>query len=211
MSRQKPRRVAHPRAVRVMHWIGVYAMGCMIFSGWEIYNASPSLPFLFPHWAGLGGWLGGALAWHLSAMWLLLADGVAYLIYGFASGHFRRDLQPPSPAALAHDLGSALHFRLKHRSGHYNAVQRLLYGGVVLAVILQTMTGLAIWKPVQFGWLAGVFGGYPVARGLHLAIMLGIVAFVVLHVTLVAIHPSTLKSMVVSVPTESVAKGEESP
>ncbi|HTH99997.1 MAG TPA: cytochrome b/b6 domain-containing protein [Acidisoma sp.] len=211
MSRQKPRRVAHPRAVRVMHWIGVYAMGCMIFSGWEIYNASPSLPFLFPHWAGLGGWLGGALAWHLSAMWLLLADGVVYLIYGFASGHFRRDLRPPSPAALAHDLGSALHFRLKHRSGHYNAVQRLLYGGVVLAVILQTMTGLAIWKPVQFGWLAGVFGGYPVARGLHLAIMLGIVAFVVLHVTLVAIHPSTLKSMVVSVPTESVAKGEESP
>jgi thiosulfate reductase cytochrome b subunit len=210
MNRQKSPRAAHPPAVRVMHWIGVYAMGCMIFSGWEIYNASPSLPFLFPRWAGLGGWLGGALAWHLSAMWLLFADGFAYLIYGFSSGHFRRDLKPPKPSSLAQDLAAALRFRLKHRAGHYNAVQRLLYAGVVLAIILQVMTGLAIWKPVQFGWVAGLFGGYPVARGLHLAIMLGIVAFVVVHVALVAIHPSTLTSMVVSVPSETLDESEDS-
>ena len=76
MNQLETRRPAHPVAIRIMHWIGVYAMGCMIFSGWEIYNASPSLPFLFPRWAGLGGWLGGALAWHLSAMWLLFADGI---------------------------------------------------------------------------------------------------------------------------------------
>lgn len=196
-------RPAHPVPIRVMHWIGVYAMGCMIFSGWEIYNASPSLPFLFPRWAGLGGWLGGALAWHLSAMWLLFVDGIAYLIYGFISGHFRRDLKPPLPIEVARDLGAALRLRLKHRTGHYNAIQRLLYAGVVVAIILQVMTGLAIWKPVQFGWLAGLFGGYPVARGIHLAIMLAIVAFVVVHVALVVIHPSTLKSMIVSVPTET--------
>jgi thiosulfate reductase cytochrome b subunit len=209
MNREKSPRAAHPPAVRVMHWIGVYAMGCMIFSGWEIYNASPSLPFLFPRWAGLGGWLGGALAWHLSAMWLLFADGLAYLIYGFASGHLRRDLRPPRPSALVQDLAAARRFRLKHRAGHYNAVQRLLYAGVLVAIILQVMTGLAIWKPVQFGWIAGLFGGYPVARGLHLAIMLGIVAFVAVHVALVAIHPSTLKSMVVSVPAEGPAEQED--
>ncbi|MDE2516870.1 MAG: cytochrome b/b6 domain-containing protein [Rhodospirillales bacterium] len=202
MKRQDGRRPAHPWAVRLMHWIGVYAMGCMIFSGWEIYNASPSLPFLFPRWTGLGGWLGGALAWHLSAMWLLFADGLAYLIYGFASGHFRRDLAPPRAAALARDMAAALRFRLPHRAGHYNAVQRVLYAGVVLAIIAQVLTGLAIWKPVQFGWLTGLLGGYPFARGIHLAIMFGIAAFVVLHVTLVAIHPSTLKSMIVAVPAE---------
>ena len=120
MSRREiHRRPAHPVAIRVMHWIGVYAMGCMIFSGWEIYNASPSLPFVFPAWATLGGWLGGALAWHLSAMWLLFADGIAYLVYGFASDHFRRDLKPPRPAELGQDLGAALRFRLKHHMGHY--------------------------------------------------------------------------------------------
>jgi thiosulfate reductase cytochrome b subunit len=159
--RETGRRPAHSVAIRVMHWIGVYAMGCMIFSGWEIYNASPSLPFLFPAWTGLGGWLGGALAWHLSAMWLLFADGIAYLVYGFASGHFRRDLKPPRPADVGRDLSAALRFRLKHHVGHYNAVQRALYAVVIIAVILQVMTGLAIWKPVQLGWLAGLFGGYP--------------------------------------------------
>ena len=119
--RETGRRPAHPVAIRVMHWIWVYAMGCMIFSGWEIYNASPSLPFLFPAWTGLGGWLGGALAWHLSAMWLLFADGIAYLVYGFASGHFRRDLKPPRPAEVVRDVVAALRFRLQHRHG---ALQR---------------------------------------------------------------------------------------
>jgi thiosulfate reductase cytochrome b subunit len=86
--------------------------------------------------------------------------------------------------------------------GHYNGVQRLLYVGVIIAVILQVTTGLAIWKPVQLGWLAGLFGGYPIARGIHLAIMFGIVAFVLVHIALVAVHPRTLKSMIVTVPAE---------
>ena len=176
----------------------LYAMGCMIFSGWKIYDASPSLPFLFPAWTGLGG----ALAWHLSAVWLLFADGIAYPVYGCASGHFRRDLKLPRPAELEQDLAAALRFRLKHHMGHYNAVQRVLYAGVIIAVILQVMTGLAIWKPVQLGGLAGLFGGYPIARNIHLAGMFGIVAFALVHVALVVIHPRTLKSMIVTVPTE---------
>jgi thiosulfate reductase cytochrome b subunit len=135
-------------------------------------------------------------------MWLLFADGAAYLVFGFASGHFRRDLTPPRPADVVHDLVAALRIRLKHRMGHYNAVQRALYAGVIVAVILQVMTGLAIWKPVQLGWLAGLFGGYPIARDIHLATMFGIAAFVLVHVALVAIHPRTLKSMIVTLPAE---------
>lgn len=205
-------RPTHPIAIRIMHWIGVYAMFCMTFSGWEIYNASPSLPFLFPPWTGLGGWLGGALAWHLSAMWILLADGLAYLAYGFASGHFRRDLRLPSLAALARDLWAALTFRLTHRMGHYNAVQRVLYVGVIAAIVAQVTTGLIIWKPVQFDWIAGVFGGYPIARVIHLAIMFAIVSFIVVHVALVAIHPKTLKSMIVTVAAEPAeAENPEEP
>ena len=199
---QTAHRPAHSVAIRVMHWIGVYAMGCMIFSGWEIYNASPSLPFLFPAWTGLGGWLAGGLAWHLSAMWLLFADGIVYLVHGFASGHFRRDLKPPRAAEVGRDLGAALGFRLKHHIGHYNAVQRVLYAGVIIAVILQVITGLSIWKPVQLGWLVGMFGGYSIARGIHLATMFGIVAFIFVHLALVALYPRTLKSMIVTVPAE---------
>jgi thiosulfate reductase cytochrome b subunit len=195
-------RAAHPWPVRVTHWIGVYAIFCMVLSGWEIYDASPSLPFLFPPWATLGGWLAGAIAWHIAAMWLLFADGVAYLAYGLFSGHFRRDLPPPAIGPVFDDLSRALRFRLPHRLGHYNAVQRLLYLGVILTILLSVATGLSIWKPVQLFWLTGLFGGYPVARGIHLALMCMIVAFVVVHVALVAIYPRTLVSMVAGTQSE---------
>jgi thiosulfate reductase cytochrome b subunit len=197
---------AHPATIRLMHWVWVYAIGCMVFSGWQIYNASPSLPFSFPRWTGLGGWLGGALAWHFSAMWLLAADGVAYLAYGLVSGHFRRDIGIPAPRAVVRDFWAALTFRLGHRIGHYNSVQRLLYLGVILALILQVITGLAIWKPVQFGALVAIFGGYPIARNIHLATMFLIVTFVIIHVVLVAIFPRTLVSMIVGVPAESKSR-----
>jgi thiosulfate reductase cytochrome b subunit len=194
--------VAHPATIRFLHWVWVYAIGCMVFSGWQIYNASPSLPFSFPRWTGLGGWLGGALAWHFSAMWLLALDGMAYLAYGFISGHFRRDLGIPTPRAVVRDFWSALTFRLGHRIGHYNAVQRLLYAGVIGALLLQVATGLAIWKPVQLRALVGLFGGYPIARNIHLAIMFLIVAFVIVHILLVVIFPRTLVSMIVGTPAE---------
>ncbi len=194
--------VVHPATIRFLHWVWVFAIGCMVFSGWQIYNASPSLPFSFPRWTGLGGWLGGALAWHFSAMWLLVVDGMAYLAYGFISGHFRRDLGIPMPRAVLRDFWSAFTFRLGHRIGHYNAVQRLLYAGVIGALLLQVATGLAIWKPVQLCALVYLFGGYPIARNIHLAIMFLIVAFVIVHVVLVAIFPRTLVSMIVGTPAE---------
>jgi thiosulfate reductase cytochrome b subunit len=202
---QKPHatgRAAHPWPIRIMHWIGVYAVGCMILSGWQIYDASPDLPFVFPPWMTLGGWLAGGIAWHISAMWLLFADGIAYLVYGVASGHFRRHLAPPRPRDVAGDLGRALRFRLRHRLGHYNAVQRLIYDGVILVIALAIATGLSIWKPVQFGWLTGLFGGYPVARLVHLTMMGLIVAFVIIHLTLVAIYPRTLLSMLAGKPAD---------
>jgi thiosulfate reductase cytochrome b subunit len=197
---------AHPATIRIVHWVWVYAIGCMVFSGWEIYNASPSLPFSFPRWGGLGGWLGGALAWHFSAMWLLAADGMAYVAYGIASGHFRRDLGLPTPRAVVRDLWLALTFRLGHRIGHYNAVQRLLYLGVIGALLLQVVTGLAIWKPVQLSLLVSLLGGYPIARDIHLTGMFLIVGFIVVHVVLVIIFPRTLVSMIVGAPAEPKAR-----
>lgn len=79
-------RALHAWPVRLCHWLNAYAMACLIGSGWGIYNASPLLDFRFPAWATLGGWLGGSIAWHLAAMWLLLGNGLCYLAYGLSSG-----------------------------------------------------------------------------------------------------------------------------
>jgi thiosulfate reductase cytochrome b subunit len=185
-----------------MHWVGATAIICMITSGWAIYNASPSLFFTVPRWMTLGGWLAGGIAWHLTAMWVLLLDGLCYVIYGFLSGHFLRDIRPVEPRSILDDLGKALRFRLKHRLGHYNAVQRLMYSGVLIALCVAVLTGLSIWKPVQLGWLTYMFGGYPVARGIHLAMMCVIVAFLVVHLALVALVPRTLVSMLTSASRE---------
>jgi thiosulfate reductase cytochrome b subunit len=199
-----PRRnyLAHPLPVRIMHWIGAVAVICMILSGLQIYNASPLLPFTFPGWMTLGGWLGGGIAWHLSAMWVLFADGLAYLAYGFLSGHFRRDILPPQPKVILRDLNDALQFRLAHQLGAYNGVQRLLYVGVIIVICLAVTTGLSIWKPVQLRWLTDLFGGYPVARTIHLAMMALIVGFLIIHLALVTLFPRTLVSMLVPVRSE---------
>jgi thiosulfate reductase cytochrome b subunit len=181
-----------------MHWIGAGSIICMMLSGWTIYNASPSLPFTFPRWMTLGGWLAGGIAWHISVMWVLFADGCAYLLYGIFSGHFLTHIRPHGPRAVVRDIWAALTGRL----GHYNAVQRLLYAGVLTVICVTIVTGLAIWKPVQLGWLTDLFGGYPIARAIHLSGMICIALFLIVHLTLVAIFPRTLVAMVTNTPAE---------
>jgi thiosulfate reductase cytochrome b subunit len=189
-------RLRHHPIVRLTHWAGAAAMIVMILSGWQIYNASPIFSFVFPPWITLGGWLGAGIAWHIAAMWVLMADGLVYLAFGFASGHFRRDFWPISPRDFARDAGRALRLALHHDLSSYNAVQKALYAGVVAAAVLAVLTGLSIWKPVQLGWLTEIFGGYPVARVLHFFLMSAISAFLIVHVTLVALVPATLRQMV---------------
>jgi thiosulfate reductase cytochrome b subunit len=189
-------RVIHPLVVRITHWVNALAILIMVSSGWKIYDASPIFDFMFPKWATLGGWLGGALAWHFAAMWVLVFNGLVYVLYGIFSGHFRRDFLPLSISAIWRDFWAALTFRLKHRLGSYNAVQRVLYLAVVAFAVGVVVSGLAIWKPVQFQFFTGLLGGYDVARIVHFLMMAGIVGFVVVHLALVALVPSTLPPMI---------------
>lgn len=188
--------IIHPRFVRITHWLNAIAIVCMASSGWAIYNASPIFPFSFPARLTLGGWLGGAIAWHLAVMWLLVTNGLVYLACALASGHLRRRLLPLHPRAILRDGALALRFRLSHDSGEYNAVQRLLYVGVLLVGVVVVLSGLAIWKPVQLQWLTALMGGYDRARVVHFVAMAAIVAFVVVHFVLVFMFPRTLVSMV---------------
>lgn len=186
----------HPFTVRVVHWTTAFAVICMMLSGWRIYDASPLFDFTFPPAITLGGWLAGAIAWHLAAMWLLVASFVVYLVYGIASGHFRRRMFPVRPGEVAHDLGLALRFRLPHRIGMYNAVQRVFYLGVIVALLGVIASGFSIWKPVQFAPLTALFGGYDTARYVHFFCMAAIAAFIVVHLALVALVPRVLPSMI---------------
>ena len=185
----------HPLAVRITHWINAAAITAMIASGWLIYNASPLFPFVFPSYMTLGGWLGGALAWHFAAMWLLAGNFTIYLGYGLITGHIRRRLFPFCPRDIWRDAMLALRCRLPHDGAHYNAVQRLLYVLAGCGIALAIVSGLAIWKPVQLYPLTALLGGYETARRVHFLAMAGIAGFIVVHLALVAIVPRTLPPM----------------
>src|SRR6202000_1235003 len=170
--------VIHPAWLRAMHWTNALAMTIMVLSGWQIYDASPIFPFRFLHSIPLGGWLGGGLLWHFAAMWLLMINGALYLIFGLATGRFRRKLFPINPGGVLRDTTSALTGHLSHEDlAVYNQVQRLLYLGIIVVGILIVLTGLSMWKPVQLQTLAAVCGGYARARLIHFFCMAAIVAF----------------------------------
>jgi thiosulfate reductase cytochrome b subunit len=197
-TRAPPRPIIHPVWVRVTHWLNAVAILIMIGSGWQIYDASPLFDFVFPHSITLGNWLGGGLLWHFAAMWLLMANGLVYLTLGFATGRFRRKLVPIYPRDVLHDLLAALRGKLAHDDlSVYNAVQKLLYAGVIATGVVIVLSGLSIWKPVQFHYLTSFFGGYDTARYVHFAAMSAIVAFLVVHVALAVLVPKSLRAMVI--------------
>ena len=183
--------------VRITHWINAIAILVMIGSGWQIYNASPLFGFVFPRSITLGGWLAGALLWHFAAMWVLVINGIVYVTLGLVTGRFRRKLLPIYPSDVFTDAKAALSFKLAHDDlSHYNAVQKLLYAGVILCGIIIVLSGLAIWKPVQLQELTALFGGYDFARYVHFFAMAAIVGFLVVHVALALLVPKSLRAMV---------------
>jgi thiosulfate reductase cytochrome b subunit len=189
--------IIHPRWVRVTHWINAVAILVMITSGWRIYNASPLFAFSFPDSITLGGWLAGALLWHFAAMWVLVINGMLYVTLGIVSGRFRRKLLPVRPAAVVADLKAALSGRLSHDDlSVYNAVQRLLYLGVILAGVVIVASGLAVWKPVQLQELTMLFGGYEGARYVHFFAMAAIGGFILIHIVMALLVPKSLRAMI---------------
>jgi thiosulfate reductase cytochrome b subunit len=198
---QKERRL-HPLPLRIMHWINAVAIFIMIGSGWKIYNDDVIFGLLhFPDWLVIGKWAQHGLQWHFFGMWIFVLNGLAYLSYGIATGRFRRKLFPISIREILATVGEALRLRLGHNDlTHYNAVQKILYLGVMAVGILIVISGLALWKPVQFSPLADLFGTFQTIRLVHFLCMSAIVGFVLIHVTLALLVPQSLLAMLTGGP-----------
>lgn len=192
----------HPLPVRIMHWTNAIAMLVMITSGWGIYDDDVIIRGLhFSKFLRLGDWAAWSLNWHFAGMWLLTINGLVYLGYGVVTGRLRERLLPIRPSELIHTVRETLHFRLEHADiTTYNAVQKLLYIIVILAGISQVVTGLAIWKPVQFSGLVSLLGGFQSARVLHFLGMAVISGFLVVHVALALLVPRTIWAMLAGGP-----------
>jgi len=189
--------VVHPAWLRATHWLNALAVVVLMMSGWRIYNATAFLGFAFPKGITLGGWLGGALQWHFAAMWLLAGNGLLYLGFNLATGRLWHRFFPVSPRALLADLLAALKGRLAHADPQqYNAVQRLAYLFVLFDSVLLVLSGLVLWKSVQFPLLRELMAGYEGARRVHFFAMAALAAFVAVHLAMVALVPRTLIHMI---------------
>jgi thiosulfate reductase cytochrome b subunit len=189
--------VVQPMWIRVTHWLNAVGVILMVMSGWRIYNASPLFDFRFPKSITLGGWLAGSLQWHFAVMWLLFVNGCVYLALNILTGRVRHRFWPLSVRQFLSDFGAALRGRLSHDDlTHYNAVQKAAYVGAVALIVLMVLSGLVLWKSVQFPWLRTLLGGYDGARLVHFLAMCGLVLFFLVHVTMVARVPRTLRTMI---------------
>ena len=190
-------RALHPLPLRIMHWTNAVAMIILIGSGWQIYNDEVLLGWLhFPSWMTIGGGPEGALQWHFFAMWILGFNGLAYITYGLRTGRFQRMLLPIRFDEILSEVRKAHRLDLQHDDlTRYNAVQRVLYIGIIIVIVVQVLSGLIIWKPVQFSELSFLFYDFQGARIAHFIGMVAIVAFVLVHVALALIVPQTLIAM----------------
>jgi len=188
----------HPLPVRICHWVNVVALFVMIGSGLQIFRAFPSFGPKIPqhnlmNWPkslALGGWLGGALQWHLTFMWIYMATGVIYLGYQIFSGNYRQVLFVPGDIPGIWPMVRHYFFfgPKPPATEAYNPLQKQAYTSAIGLGVLSVLTGLAIWKPVQFSWLAWLMGGFHYARIWHFAVMWAILLFIFGHLVMVMLH-----------------------
>jgi len=189
---------AQPLWLRITHWLNALAVLVMVTSGWQIYDASPIFKTLtFPPALTLGGWLGGAIQWHFAAMWLLAANFIVYLAMNVATGRLQRRMFPLSLKSVFADAYAALRGKLGHDDlTHYNAVQKFAYLAVIVDLSIVILSGLVVWKSVQFPLLRTLMGGYDNARVVHFFGMSFLVVFFAVHLAMVALVPRSLLLMI---------------
>ncbi len=205
-------RRAQPAAIRLAHWINIPLLVIMAGSGLQILSAYPALgprgalyswyPFQNdapPSWLRFGGWLAGARHWHFAIAWFLILNGIIYLSYMIASGEWRRRVFIPTRDTSNAVAMFAYYLRIRKTpppEDFYNGLQRLAYTSAILFGVVVVMSGLAIYKPVQLYWITAAFGGYDVARVVHLSCLVLLALFTAMHLVLVAFHPRTVVTMV---------------
>ena len=197
MDEKRQVTVKHPLAIRWFHWFNFPILFCMIWSGLLIYWANDEykiriggndLFHFFPNGfyssLNLSHRLAEGMSWHFALMWLFFINGLFYILFTIFSGQWRyllpnRHSFKEAWLVLLHDLHIR---RIAPEFVKYNAAQRVAYTAVVLMGIGSLLTGLAIYKPVQFGWITWICGGYKAARLEHFILTIGYVLFFLVHI-----------------------------
>ena len=188
----------HPFVVRLTHWLNAIALFVLVPSGLRIFTAfpgfGPKIPqenlLKVPGALTIGNGLAGGLQWHFTFMWIFVGSGALYLGYQLFSGHYKQVLFTPKDIPSAWPM--VRHYFLFGPkplvTEAYNSLQKLAYTSTVFFGVVSFLTGLVMYKPMQFTLLAALMGGYHLARVWHFLAMCGFLAFIPGHLIMVAIH-----------------------
>lgn len=190
----------HPWPIRLCHWLNAISLFVMAASGLQIFMAFPSfgpkvpqenlIHFPIPPSLGLGGWLGGGLQWHLTFAWIYVATGAVYVAYQIASGNFRQILFVPRDIPGVWPMVRHYFFfgRKPAETETYNPLQKMAYTSAILLGLLSVLTGMVLFNPVQFSFLAAAMGGFHWARMWHFGVLAALIFFLLGHLVMVALH-----------------------
>ena len=188
----------HPFLVRLCHWINSVSLLVLIASGLQIFRAFPSFGAKIPEadlvnipkQLTLGGWLGGALQWHFTFIWIYMLTGALYIAYEIFSKNYRQVLFMPRDIRGVWPMTRHYFFfgRKPELNEPYNPLQKLAYTSAILLGALSVLTGLVLYRPAQFSFLAVLMGGFHYARIWHFAVMLGFLFFIGGHLVMVVLH-----------------------
>ncbi len=187
--------------------------GLLIYWAYPVYHLGP-IP-LFPamafrhvrHEVPPGGGHGFAFCFHVDFHY----QRNSLCGYTLFSGEWRY-LVPTSLSAFRDAWLVVLHdLRLRQEmppQEKYNAAQQIAYTGIIVMGLGSLITGLAIYKPANFSWLAALCGGYESARLIHFVLTMGYIGFFVVHIGQVILAGwNNFRSMVIG---WELVKGGES-
>jgi Ni/Fe-hydrogenase b-type cytochrome subunit len=188
----------HPWAVRFCHWLNAISLFVMAASGLQIFRAFPSfgpkIPqhnlLVVPKLLALGGWLGGALQWHMTFAWIYVSTGIIYVAYQILSGNYRQSLFVPRDVPGVWPMIRHYFFfgRKPAQTEVYNALQKMAYTSAIVLGLLSILTGIVLYNPVQFSFLAALMGGFHWARLWHFCVLCALLGFVFGHLIMVILH-----------------------
>jgi thiosulfate reductase cytochrome b subunit len=187
----------HPLAIRWFHWINFPLLALMIWSGLLIYWANDIYRIGFGNWTlfhffpdsfygsfRLNHRLAEGMAWHFFFMWFFAINGLLYVIYTAVSGEWRHLL--PNRHSFLEAVRVVLYdlhlSKIHPPRRKFNGAQQIAYTSIILMGGGSLVTGLAIYKPIQFAWLTSLLGGYPAARFEHFLLTMGYGAFFLVHI-----------------------------
>jgi len=177
---------------RINHWIRAISIFTLIFTGYYIY-----WPFLSPEEDSQ--LMNLMRFFHFISMYIIILSFIAQL-------YFDRDIWEYMPTwnkikTIPDMLAYYLFLKDTHEEyGKFNPLQALTYFFWGLLLIIETLTGFAIYSGnifgiwdsrTAFGWVNNILGGMPITRLVHFAIMWIFIITVPVHVYMVILKNLT--------------------